>query len=100
MLQERQVALIRELLSDKDTMSRLNDNERQTLMQLSQCHHDDMTSPRKRYESLKSYRILHGRTEIRNFFSSVEKYFTSERSKRVKYCFNRRREISYLQAAM
>ena len=49
MLQERQVALIRELLSDKDTMSRLNDNERQTLMQLSQCHHDDMTSPRKRY---------------------------------------------------
>ena len=54
MLQERQVALIRELLSDKDTMSRLNDNERQTLMQLSQCHHDDMTSPRKRYESLKS----------------------------------------------
>ena len=55
MLQERQVALIRELLSDKDTMSRLNDNERQTLMQLSQCHHDDMTSPRKRYESLKSF---------------------------------------------
>ena len=54
MLQERQVALIRELLSDKDTMSRLNDNERQTLMQLSQCHHDDMTSPRKRYESLQS----------------------------------------------
>ena len=54
MLQERQVSLIRELLSDKDTMSRLNDNERQTLMQLSQCHHDDMTSPRKRYESLKS----------------------------------------------
>ena len=65
MLQERQVALIRELLSDKDTMSRLNDNERQTLMQLSQCHHDDMTSPRKRYESLKSYRILHGHTEIK-----------------------------------
>ena len=55
MLQERQVALIRELLSDKDTMSRLNDNERQTLIQLSHCHHEDMTSPRKRYyESLES----------------------------------------------
>ncbi|CAH3191708.1 unnamed protein product [Porites evermanni] len=50
---ERQVALIRELLSDKDTMSRLNDNERQTLMQLSQCHHDDMTSPRKRRLSVQ-----------------------------------------------
>ncbi|XP_020629778.1 rac GTPase-activating protein 1-like [Orbicella faveolata] len=48
---ERQVALIRELLNDKDTMSRLNDNERQTLMQLSQCHHEDMTSPRKRYNN-------------------------------------------------
>lgn len=45
---ERQVALIRELLNDKDTMSRLNDNERQTLMQLSQCHHEDFASPRKR----------------------------------------------------
>ena len=31
-------------------------------------------------------RILHGRAEIRNFSaSSVEKYFTSERSERVKY---------------
>ena len=30
-------------------------------------------------------RILHGRLEIRNFSSSVEKYFTSERSERVKY---------------
>ena len=47
-IQERQVALIRELLSDKDTMSRLNDNERQTLIQLSHCHHEDLTSPRKR----------------------------------------------------
>lgn len=45
---ERQVALIRELLSDKDTMSRLNDNERQTLIQISQCHPDDRSSPRKR----------------------------------------------------
>ncbi|KAL9966808.1 hypothetical protein ACROYT_G024930 [Oculina patagonica] len=50
---ERQVALIRELLNDKDTMSRLNDNERQTLMQLSQCHHEDMTSPRKRRFSVQ-----------------------------------------------
>lgn len=45
---ERQVALIRELLSDKDTMSCLNDNERQTLIQISQCHPDDRSSPRKR----------------------------------------------------
>ena len=45
-------------------------------------------------------RILHGRAEIRNFSSSVEKYFTSERSERVKYFFNTKREISYLQAAM
>lgn len=45
---ERQVALIRELLSDKDTMSRLNDNERQTLIQISQCHPDERSSPRKR----------------------------------------------------
>ena len=30
-------------------------------------------------------RILHGRAEIQNFSSSVEKYFTSVRSKRVKY---------------
>ena len=45
-------------------------------------------------------RTLHGRLEIWNFSSSVEKYFTSERSERVKYFFNTRREISYLQAAM
>ena len=30
-------------------------------------------------------RILHGRVEIRNFSSSVEEYFTNERSERVKY---------------
>ena len=30
-------------------------------------------------------RTLHSRLEIRNFSSSVEKYFTSERSERVKY---------------
>ena len=30
------------------------------------------------------YRILNGRAEIRYFSSSVEKYFTSERSERVK----------------
>ena len=46
------MALIRELLNDKDTMSRLNDNERQTLMQLSQCHHEDFASPRKRFVGL------------------------------------------------
>ena len=32
-----------------------------------------------------TYRILHGHAEIRNFSSSVEKYFTIERSERVKY---------------
>ena len=41
--------------------------------------------------------ILHGRAEIRNICSSD---FTSERSEQVKYFFNTRREISYLQAAM
>ena len=30
-------------------------------------------------------RTLHDRLEIRNFSSRVEKYFTSERSERVKY---------------
>ena len=30
-------------------------------------------------------RILHGRLEIRNFSSRVEKLFTSERSEQVKY---------------
>ena len=30
----------------------------------------------------------------------LKKYFTSERSERVKYFFNTRREISYLRAAM
>ena len=34
------------------------------------------------------------------FSSSVGKYFMSGRSERVKYFFNTRREISYLQAAM
>ena len=29
--------------------------------------------------------LIHGRAEIRNFSSSVEKYFTSDRSERVKY---------------
>ena len=45
-------------------------------------------------------RILHGRVEIQNFSSSVEKNFTKECSEQVKYFFNTRREISYLQAAM
>ena len=35
--------------------------------------------------------ILHGRAEIRNFSSSVEKYLTSEGSERVK-CFSTREE--------
>ena len=30
-------------------------------------------------------RTLHGRLEIQNFSSSVEKYFTSQRSEQVKY---------------
>ena len=30
-------------------------------------------------------RILHGSTEVRNFSSSVEKYFTSEQRKQEKY---------------
>ena len=33
--------------------------------------------------------IFHGRAEIRNFSSSVEKYFVSERSERVKYISTR-----------
>ena len=33
------------------------------------------------------WRILHGRAGIRNFSSSVEKYFTSDRSEQVKYFF-------------
>ena len=40
------------------------------------------------------------RGELRNFSSSVEKYFTSECSKQVKYFFNTRGEILYPQAAM
>ena len=36
-------------------------------------------------------RTLHDRLEIRNFSSRVEKYFTSERSERVKY-FSTREE--------
>ena len=46
------------------------------------------------------YRGYYMAAEIRNFSSSVEKYFTRERSERVKYFFNTRRESSYLQAAM
>jgi hypothetical protein len=51
MLKDRQVALIRELLTDKETMSRLNENERQTLIQsiqVSHMHTEDYRSPRKR----------------------------------------------------
>ena len=45
-------------------------------------------------------RILHGRLEIRNFSSRIEKYFTRSLRSLVKYLFNTRREISYLRAAM
>ena len=37
-------------------------------------------------------RTLHGRLEIGNFSSSVEKYFTSERSERVKSGMDRKAE--------
>ena len=47
----------------------------------------------------KINRTLHGRLEIRNFFSCVEEFFTSERREQVKYFFNTRGEISYLRAA-
>ena len=49
---------------------------------------------------IKKIEQLHGRLEIRNFSSRVEKYFTSKRSERVKYFFNTSREISYLRAPM
>ena len=45
-------------------------------------------------------RILHCRAEIRNFSSSAKKYLTSSLCSFVKYFFNTRREISYLQTAM
>ena len=38
--------------------------------------------------------------QLRRLLFECWKYFTSERSERVKYFFNSRREISYLQAAM
>ena len=53
-----------------------------------------------RNQILWKQRILHGRAEIRKFLFECWKYFTSERSERVKYFFNTWREISYLQAAM
>ena len=45
--------------------------------------------------------ILHGRAEIRNFSSSVEKYFTSKRSERVKYFSTREEKFrTSMQVAM
>ena len=38
----------------------------------------------------------HGRAEIRNFSSSVEKYFTSERSERANYFFNTRCNVLFI----
>ena len=53
------------------------------------------------YFGLKGHNsILHGCAEIWNLSFSVEKYFMSERSEQVKYFFNIRRDILYLQAAM
>ena len=46
-------------------------------------------------------RTKHGRLEISNFSSSVEKYFTSDQAQQTnEIFFNTRREITYLQAAM
>ena len=45
-------------------------------------------------------RILHGSTEVRNFSSSVEKYFTSEQRKQEKYLSTQDEKMSYLQAAI
>ena len=53
-------------------MSRLNDNERQTLMQLSQCHHEDLTSPRKRYNNcdLLFFHSENGFMSLGSFFAT------------------------------
>ena len=45
-------------------------------------------------------RTLHGRLEIRNFSSRVEKIFHSFAALTREIFFNTRREISYLRAAM
>ena len=45
-------------------------------------------------------RTLHGRLEIRNFFSRIEEFFTRSLRSPVKYFLNTRGEISYLRAAM
>ena len=45
-------------------------------------------------------RKLHGRLEIWNFSSRVEKNVMSERSKRVKYFSTLEEKSSYLHAAM
>ena len=53
-----------------------------------QMNHDDLVFTYGMYASVEwIWSILHGRAEIRNFSSSVEKYFTNERSERVKYLF-------------
>ena len=48
----------------------------------------------------KINRTLHGRLEIRNFFSCVEEFFTRSLRSLVKCFFNTRGEILYLRAAM
>ena len=45
-------------------------------------------------------RTLHGRLEIRNFSSHVEKIFHSFAARTREIYFNTRREFSYLRAAM
>ena len=45
-------------------------------------------------------RIVHGRLEIRNFSSRVEKIFHSLAALTRERFFNTRREISYLHATM
>ena len=48
----------------------------------------------------KMNRTLHGRLEIRNFFSCIEEFVTCSLRSLVKYFLNTRGEISYLRAAM
>ena len=45
-------------------------------------------------------RTLHGRLEVRNFSSRVEKYFTRSPSSLEKYFSTARIEISHLRTAM
>ena len=46
------------------------------------------------------WRIFYGHAETQNFSLSADKDFTSESRERVKYFFNIRRDILYLQVTM